>query len=292
MIFSHSNSYPWAPLQICWLCKASKGASDVTMTFTDITDQAPWRSTFLQEEPWDIEPAYARIYGFNILMVVPDLLHCWNLGVCRDMVASVLKVVLGEATVFDGATINDRFDQATKSLKTYARNHGHSLRLKKLTRKKITWAARKYPEFRGSGSDCHVVAAWLEELLVPHSRVYGDFCTLLWAGNKSNWFLTPAEKRTTRTLGKVFTQTLLRLARGAIDSQSLMWRVKPKLHLMCHVFEGPRQINVARYATWMDEDWLKKIAKVMQLTSVKTAQKRVLQRWLMAFKSHMEKMRN
>ena len=285
-------------LQICWLCKASKGASDVTMAFTDVSDQAPWRSTFLTVPPWDTVPQYIHLFGFSLKMVVADLLHCWNLGVSRDVVGCVLKLVLQSQTVFQGTTISERFEQATIALKTFARNHGHVLRLKRLTQKKITWATKKYPEFKGSGSDTHVVAVWLEDLLIPRfSDQYPDLCTLLWTSNRAmrllysaGWFLTDDEIETVKGLGRMFTQTFLQLASQAVQSHTFMWRVRPKLHQMTHLLDCYRACNPIHYATWMDEDWLKKIAKVMNLTSVHTAQCRVLQRWLLSFKGNLGKM--
>lgn len=44
------------------------------------------------------------------------------------------------------------------------------------------------------------------------------------------------------------------------------------------------------YATWMDECWLRKVSKTIQLTSSNTAQHRVLERWLMAIPLNLKKM--
>ena len=38
---------------------------------------------------------------------------------------------------------------------------------------------------QGSGTDCHVVATWLETILQNHLDRYGDLATLLWSGNKA-----------------------------------------------------------------------------------------------------------
>ena len=39
----------------------------------------------------------------------------------------------------------------------------------------------------------------------------------------------------------------------------------------------------------MDEDFLKKISKVLALTSENTAQKKLLERWLLPLHEHMKK---
>ena len=279
------------------MSKASKGAADVAMCLTDISPGARWRGTFLQEVPWDTPPNYVQLFGFDLLMLVPDLLHCVNLGIGRDLAGCVLKVILRDQQVFQGENVNLRLQRATDSLKAYARQHGHILRMKKLSKKKITWETKKYPELKASGSDTHVVCAWLEQLLEPFRDTHGDFCCMLWSLNRclrllyaADWFLTDAEKDTVETLGGIFTSTFLRMAAAAVQNNELMFRVRPKLHMFLHMTEWPRRVNVSRYSCWMDEDWLKKISKTMKLTSVKTAQKRVLQRWLMAVPGNLNKM--
>ena len=268
------------------------------MCFTDLSPAAMWRGR--QHKPWTVDPNYGNLFGFELWMVVPDLLHCWNLGTLRDVVACVLKCIIKEPFVFAaGSDIDSRFQLATESLRRFARAHGHCLRLKKLSRSKIAWKSRTYPEFKGSGSDCHVVAAWLEVTLQPFQDRYGDFCTLLWSGNKcmrvlysADFFLTDGEKRTVETLGHLFLSTYMRMASSAIQNNELLFRARPKCHLMSHLFDSQlsRRVNPAMYATWLDEDWLKKIARTMRLTNVKTSQARVLERWLMAVPENLQRM--
>ena len=277
------------PLQICWICDASKGVSDLSMAFTDIRDNACWRASYFRRLPWDLDPPYSQLIGFSLDMVVGDLLHIFNLGISRDVIACTLKILIKDQVVFQGSDIEERFRVATTSLRSYAKSHGHCLKLKKLTKKKIQWESKKYPEFKGSGSDAHVVSVWLENVLQPNATQYHDLLTLLWSGNHAmrvfyngNRFLDMPERETAKLLGKIFVQTYMRLANEAISQHELMFRVKPKTHLFDHLCECRVARNPSVYATWMDEDWLKKISKTMKLTNSKTAQKRVLERWLLA----------
>lgn len=79
------------------------------------------------------------------------------------------------------------------------------------------------------------------------------------------------------------------MAKKALDEHKFLWRVKPKLHLLCHMFSSPRFINQSFYSTWMDEDYLKKVGKTLSLTPMKTAQKRLLQRWCLSIPKNLEK---
>ena len=157
----------------------------MNLCYTDINPSAGWRNTIFQQEPWHIRPHYANLYGFELSMVMGDLLHIWNLGVLRDVVGGVLKVLVREPVVFHGNDIDTRFQTATNLLKAFAKSNGQSLKLKRLTRSKICWGGKTFPEFQGSGSDCHIVASWLESVLAGHHDRYGDFLTLLWSGNKA-----------------------------------------------------------------------------------------------------------
>ena len=68
----------------------------------------------------------------------------------------ILKTILKDESVFSGSNIEARLQTATDSLRSFARRNGYNLKMKRLTKKK-SCGHPKYPEFRGSGSDSHVV---------------------------------------------------------------------------------------------------------------------------------------
>lgn len=267
------------------------------MSITNVGENAEWWQSMLTTLPWSIPPSFSRLLGFTVSMIVPDLLHVWNLGVARHVLGSTLKVILREQVVFHQNNIPERLAAASESLRRYAKSHRLHLRIKKLTRAKIGWKQRKYPELACSGYDSYVVGKWLQHLLQPHSATYGDILSVLWSSNKAistmyasdSWFLTQSEKETVRSTGEIFTKLYMKLAGQAIQQHQLLWRVIPKMHLLSHIFRFHRGVNCARFSTWMDEDFLKKISKVLALTSEKTAQKRLLERWLLSLHEHMKK---
>ena len=265
--------------------------------YTDMSGDAGWRRTYLCSNPWVVAPAYTLLIGFCLSMVMGDLLHAWNLGTGRDVAGCVLRIVLNETHIFQG-TLDQRFAEATLSLKAYARRFGYSLRMKKLTRSKIHWGTKQHPELAASGSDTNVVLQWLEHLLTPYANIYGGILTLLYASNRAikllydaGMFLTEAEKNTVRVLGHLFCQHYAELAWGAVNNLELLWRCRPKLHVVAEMLLLRRNVNPKLYATWMDEDFLKKTAKTLRLTSNKTAQIRFLQRWLMGIPEQLRLVR-
>lgn len=275
--------------QICWLCQATKGLHSLDLAFTNVADNARWWSTLLVGSPWVVQPPYARLPGFSLEMIVPDLLHIWNLGMAQSVGGSILKHILQEQIVFDGPNLDVRFSQATESLRAYAKQEKLPLRLKKLTKTRLRWKTRGYPELACSGYDTYVICKWLECILTPFSDVYTDFCTLLWSGNhamsmlySAGWWLSPPEKATLHTVGNIFMCTYMRLACASVAGGHFFFRARPKLHLVHHIFKWRRGVNPSKYSTWMDEDYLKRIGRVLKLVSVLSAQKRILERWLMS----------
>ena len=255
--------------------------------YTDMSGDAGWRRTYLHSIPWVTLPAYSLLVGFCLVMIMGDLLHAWSLGTGRDVAGSVLRIILGDEQIFQG-NLDQRFAEATLSLKAFARQHGYSLRMKKLTKSKVHWSSKQYPELAASGSDTNVVVQWLEELLKPYSEIYGGILTLLYASNRAikliydaGMFLTESEQNTVRVLGHLFCQQYVGLAWGSVNRHELLWRCRPKLHVVAEIFMMRRKINPKLFSTWMDEDFLKKTSKTLRLTSNKTAQTGFLQRWLM-----------
>ena len=271
----------------------------MNLAFTNPDPAAEFWSTYLQEVPWnnDSPPAYSELVGFRVDMIQVDLLHALNLGVGRDVAGSILRTILSERHIFPQGTIDERLQAATLSLRQFCRTRSLPLRMKRLTKKKLGWSANTYSELRtGSGYDNSVVMRWLEDLLKPFAAVYGDYCSMLWAINLSchilyeaGWFLTHAERARVRAVGRVFMTLFLKQAAEAAENHQFMWRVKPKLHELDHVFNNFRLVNPARYSTWMDEDFLRRISKTLRLTSAVSAQKRTLQRWLLALPTHIRK---
>ncbi|CAJ1460481.1 unnamed protein product [Effrenium voratum] len=148
------------------------GADDFNHVFTNVSDDAPYWQDLYASAPWGDRPHYADLIGFHISMVFPDLLHGYHLGVGRDMLGSILRSVLSEPHVFAGPTIDDRFQSATDQLRAFARARKLPLRLHKLSRAKISWKSRTFPELNSSGHDKYVVGSWLENELLPHTRLY------------------------------------------------------------------------------------------------------------------------
>lgn len=284
------------PLKVCWMCLATKGAEDMALCMTHVGSNAPWWGTMLQTDPWTTSPSYSKLTGFSVPMIMGDLLHIWNLGVARDLLGSSLKIIMTEQEVFPGANLKDRFAAASESLKLFAKQHRLPLRMRKLKQSKVVWNTRKYPELCSSGYDSFVLGSWLQHVLEQHQHRYPELYSMLWTSNRAvslvysaGRFLTPSEKATLETLGDCFTHVYMKMANEAVREHKLLFRVRPKFHLLCHIFRSTRWVNPAFYATWLEEDALKKFAKVLGLVALQTAPKRLLQRWMLSLPENLKR---
>ncbi|CAE7244739.1 unnamed protein product, partial [Symbiodinium pilosum] len=278
-------------LQVCWKCSATKGShdvADVACAFTDTRGCARFWADLHTQCPWKYLPAYATLPGFEISAIVPDLLHVWHLGVGRDVLGSSLAIMLSNGVFGPGSAMN-KLMEATNRLRRFASSSGYSLRLKKLTKNKLNWKQRCYPELKSSGYDTFVVHQWvMNELHTFPESLPADLIACLWASNHflSIWtnagrWLSPAEHANVKEAGKIFTQAYCALAKKAARDQVRLYKVRPKLHLLHHLARQETRKNPHYFATWMDEDGLKKLVKVLKLSDARSAEKRLLQRWLL-----------
>ena len=85
-----NSNFGCYPLQVCWMCKASKGSrGDLENCYVNLDPQASWRATIGQDSPWQHQPEYSKLVGFDPLMISIDPMHCWHLGTGRDLHLSI-----------------------------------------------------------------------------------------------------------------------------------------------------------------------------------------------------------
>ncbi|CAE7441277.1 unnamed protein product, partial [Symbiodinium microadriaticum] len=119
---------------------------------------------------------------------------------------------------------------------------------------------------KSSGFDTYIVQQWVlhEISSVADSGLDGNLvlalwasnhCISLWSNNGTRW-LSDDEKRNVREAGVLYLRSYISLAEKAIEEQRRLYRIRPKLHLLHHLFIKDGYANPHCYATWMDEDAL------------------------------------
>ena len=142
------------------------------------------------------------------------------------------------------------------------------------------WVLHEISSVADSGLDGNLVLAlWAS-----------NHCISLWSNNGTRW-LSDDEKRNVREAGVLYLRSYISLAEKAIEEQRRLYRIRPKLHLLHHLFIKDGYANPHCYATWMDEDALKHLMRTLRCTDKRTAEERLLQRWLLALPSSFEAVR-
>ena len=86
--------------KICFRCEASKS---LEAPMTDVSDGALWRFQ-VPSPPWYRPPALLNLHNFSLMSLGLDMLHCWHLGVGRDLLSSVYVILL-RSNLFQGGTV-------------------------------------------------------------------------------------------------------------------------------------------------------------------------------------------
>ena len=281
------------------MCCATKGLDpgSLHLAFTNVNPDAAYWETMWASPPWKFSPTLMSLSGFGIKQIHPDLLHVWHLGTGRDLAASVLVYILKRKTqcpgIFSGDNLPDRLADATSKLKTFAKARKLPLSLHKLTKSKLGMKSKtSYPELLSKGYDTYVVLEWLGTLCEAHRGVLpNDLCTAMWCAthvmsllHNAGRHLTVEQQRNKEFFGQLFMKSYVQMAHAMLQCREKLFRMRPKFHILGHIFRSspPSRTNPANYSTWMDEDSLKKLMRVLKMTDSHTAKQRLLQRWLLA----------
>ena len=280
--------------RVCFKCLASK---DLSFPYTDVSSAAAWRATCDTEDPWrqDEAPALTDLRNFSLHMVGIDILHTWHLGLARDVVASVLVLLLRRPAFFAARTIKDRIAEASKLAKDYARDVAHRALPRQwcFTRARLNLKTGSYVEFHGKGWQAGILLKWLESLFrergAPTDDLYAvvalgnNFMPLLMVAREQGPFLTNEQAHQVMVLGQKWLEVYLRLHVKCKLLESCPYRLfnpRPKMHMMQHLLESCKgRRNPAIAMTFMDEDWLKRILRVTKKTHRATAAENTLLRW-------------
>ena len=278
------------------------GRQDFGTVYTDPSATAQWRNSDWETVPWGVPPAYSTIPGFTLRMLSVDYMHTWNLGVCRDVVGSCIKLMASNKDYFPGETIQKRLNQILRSIKEFAAQRGKQISIKKLTKASLTWKAFKCPEFKASAYDSGVVLGWVVHTLsqqAPRAPWQG-MVGVAWCGHnlskllvEGGVFLTEAECQQIQVVSTCFLNGYVRLASVAHTQGLFLWKVRPKYHFLQHLCEDcasrKSRRNPGHDSLWMDEDFVRFALKSIRKMNHKKASLNILYRNLVQVKQSLMK---
>eukprot|EP00439_Symbiodinium_sp_Y106_P060799 s3615_g9.t1 len=284
--------------QVCWRCAATRGNSNIECVYTDISETAAWRSMPVQE-PWEQEPVATSIWGWDLSLVGIDLLHVLHLGILRDLCGSAIKVLVSKRGFFRGATIPKRLQEFTRQLKLYAKVEKLQLYLRNVKKTTVDWRSDKCPELRCKAADCATILkflAWKTQQEEPPA--YKGMVACIWAADRfvrilfsAGMYLTPAERESAYACGDLYLNLYLSLACEAVESGTLLWKVRPKYHYCWHAVNDllSKGRNPSKDATWMDEDVMRHTFHMRRKMCARKSPLNMLKRYLVVAKTAMDK---
>ena len=276
------------PLQVCWKCLASKGSDDLSFCYTNLANDASWRASEYISTPWTTTPEFAHLSGLDLRMISVDLLHVFHLGVGRDLIGSVLRILATEKFFRPGGNLENQLAAASNSLRQFAKSNKINLALKKLSKANLNWKSQDYPEAKCKGADTYCILKWLNHIMEQDhgAHIADELKTLVWCADSmmSVWanagmFMLDQEVLHCQVVGQIFVRLYFDLAAKALQNRKWLFRVRPKTHLLHHLCLEKRQSNYNPFwnSTWMDEDMIKRVMKVKKMTHRLAASERSVQ---------------
>ena len=159
-------------------------------------------------------------------------------------------------------------------------------------------ALHKHEILRKSGGyDTFVVMQWLLHEMEQHQQLdlplglrlalfSANHVISIWSNGGTS--LSNTELANCERAGKLFARCYMLLASQSVARKRFRFRMRPKFHLFMRMCVGKNLVHV----TWMDEDSLKRLMATLGLTDVRSAEKRLLQRWLMGLPATWKEVRS
>jgi hypothetical protein len=149
-------------------------------------------------------------------------------------------------------------------------NTANKVSLRYFSKANLNWKRDRYPEVRCKGADTMVISQWLVSLDLSYSPW---IATLVWAADAwvhtimgcAQPFHSSEEVSHILGCGALYFQCYVSLAQAALSCRPsvMLWKLRPKFHLCCHVVYDLARKKSRRCphldSCWMDEDYVKRI---------------------------------
>lgn len=278
-------------LSFCWQCDATKSMGP--FVWTDLAATAGWRRTLFQTLPWNTEPSVVSCPGFQLEFVMSDLLHCWYLGVQRDIISACMAILI-HTRFFLGCTIADRLHRASTLLHEWCKRKGKVLPSRFAFKKaNLGFQTKKnviiFQWLVDIASGGHALDNRLGTLLYVADRLFQYMVALKREGCS---VLTQQQGAQIEAMGEALAKLYLSLhlsLKGTTRYKLL--NPRPKVHQLLHTFiQARRTLRLPlNYWCWMDEDWVRHQMNVAKKCHPKQAPQRLIERVLLSLKSRLTK---
>ena len=295
----------------CWLCKAGMETREEDYPFEHLGFWEPkWVATqgINNPKPWVGRGGpllqYMMLQGMDApAFFRPDFFHIFHAGVGKDYLGSSL--VYSMKALFGLGGVKRDLKALNETLTMFLRLHGKTLHLgATLNEDHLGYAGtREYPEGHWSKSmDTATLMkfqVWLLQREEYQERVRGDqmLSEILLSGIAmgqvmrrllgSLFFVSSEDCEYVVTSGHEFLMRYQRLAALAYHRQLCLYKFKPKIHYLNHVFLTMKDqwllcgsaINPLGEATFMSEDFVGRTSRISRRVSPRAVAQKTLQRY-------------
>ena len=196
---------------------------------------------------------------------------------------------------FGQGSVPIKLARATTRLKSWCRLSGRAVAFRKFSKDNLTLKSAEFPEMKAKGYDIHTLLVWLQDIWPVNVHGLDTEYALLYLAASFLGVLAEAENFLTWEQAKhveVVGEAFLRIWISQVHRFPAVYRARPKLHVLHHcILEAahrPSHRNVRLDSTWMDEDFMKKISKIIKKTHRNTSPLTTLQRYLLVLKDELQ----
>jgi hypothetical protein len=230
-------------------------------------------------------PALARyLVGFNISIVMVDVLHCVDLGISAHILGNIFAACLDLQIWGTNKQANiDGLDKAIK--KWYSETKATNKMNGKLTADRIQ-TSKMWPKLKVKGAAARGIIGFALKLATEHfdsncvlvMRLLARFVELL---DSEGMLLSESARMELPQLGMRLCETFTKLARQAIGEGRKVWKPSPKLHMFQHLCEWQGLIFNPRFSwCYSDEDLVGQLIDVAESCHSKTLASTAMFKWL------------
>ena len=281
---------------MCWLCAASANGP---LSFSNFSDDAPWRATKRTHESYLAELAasgspipvlFASVIGLRLESVMIDVLHTCDQGVASHIIGNILWECM-RAGAFGGGSVENKLVVLNKTIDAWYKEHKVTSKIKgRLTAERIR-TSKSWPKLKAKAAATRHIAPFAHELAckfldqkrIAITQMLCEFYDIM---NAQGMFLDADAKERLPKLGDRMCKLYALLSREALVARQKAWKMVPKVHLLLHlcIDQAPSVGNPRFFWVYADEDLVGSMIEVAESCHASTMAPTAMVKWsIMAF---------
>ena len=255
----------------CALCRADRDQRP----WTDFRPDSAWKDTLWDDTAWRVHhPEPHRLFrtlACGIHTVQVDTLHCLSLGVAQHIGGNVLRQLV--YTVLNTGSLQERLQTVWHWVQRYYREQRVPTQVSKLTLAMFLHKGsphQHYPELKTKAKEteylvCALAWVWAQLATGPHHNAL--VTALLQAAvrvyeacREPGLFLHGQTLARLHRDIDLLLGTYTALGNAAANTGQRLWNVTPKFHYLWHWGQQAQWLHPRATATYMDEDFVGRIA--------------------------------